>query len=171
MRSRASSTNVVPLATAAAVGPHIKAVRGLQFAALPWRLSDERLEILLLTSRESRRWIIPKGWPIEGLSPPASAAQEAFEESGAVGKVSFEQLGSYHYFKRLKNNITVPCKVDVYPLEVVRMRRDWPEKDQRTLRWCIPQEAAASVAESDLKLLIRKFARLHHGAGTTSGGK
>jgi hypothetical protein len=171
MRSRASSTNVIPLATAAAVAPHIKAVKGLQFAALPWRLHEGKLEILLLTSRESKRWIIPKGWPIEGLSPAASAAQEAFEEGGAVGKVSFERLGSYHYFKRLKNNITVPCKVDVYPLEVVRMRRDWLEKDQRILRWCTPQEAAAAVSESDLKLLIRKFARLHHAGSTPADGK
>jgi 8-oxo-dGTP pyrophosphatase MutT (NUDIX family) len=142
--------------------PRLRPATGLQYAALPWRLKAGTLEILLVTSRQSKRWIIPKGWPIEGLSAPAAAAQEAFEEAGLVGKVSFERLGSYHYFKRLKNGVTVPCKVDVYPLEVMRQRREWPEKHQRTLKWCAAVEAATAVTEADLKLLIRRFARMHH---------
>lgn len=144
---------------------------GLQYAALPWRVHSGRLEVLLITSRQSRRWILPKGWPIEGLSPKASAAQEAFEEGGVTGKVVSEPLGSYHYFKRLKNGISVPCKVVVFPMYVNKMRRDWPEKAQRTLRWCTPQEASEAVTESDLKLLIRRFARQHHVAAQTVDGK
>ncbi len=169
MRSRTSSTEIATL-VALTVAPRIKSATGLQYAALPWRFND-RLEVLLLTSRQSKRWIIPKGWPIEGLSAPASAAQEAFEEGGVVGKISFERLGYFHYFKRLKNGVTMPCKVDVFPLEVMRQRREWPEKHQRTLKWFVPQEAALAVAEADLKLLIRRFARLHHGAGASVAGK
>ena len=160
MRSRGSSADIAALVANTAT-PRIRSATGLQYAALPWRLRDGELEVLLLTSRQSKRWIIPKGWPIEGLAAPAAAAQEAFEEGGLVGKVSLERLGSYHYFKRLKNGITVPCKVDVYPLEVLRQRRDWPEKHQRTLKWCTALEAATAVTEADLKLLIRRFVRLH----------
>ncbi len=160
MKSRGSSVEIATLKTRSAT-PREIASPALQYAALPWRRA-EKVEVLLLTSRESKRWIIPKGWPIKGLSAPLSAAQEAFEEGGLIGQVSFELLGSYHYFKRLKNGVTVPCKVDVYPLEVQRQRRSWPEKHQRELRWCSPQEAANAVTEGDLKLLIRRFARLHH---------
>ncbi|HEY1709328.1 MAG TPA: NUDIX hydrolase [Rhizomicrobium sp.] len=142
----------------------------LQYAALPWRYAD-KLEILLITSRRSKRWIVPKGWPIEGLSPQASAAQEALEEGGIVGKVSSTVLGAYHYFKRLKNGVSIPCKVVVFPLEVTRMRRNWPEKPDRTLRWCSPHDAANAVTESDLKLLIRRFARHHHGADASVAEK
>src|SRR5262249_44848594 len=147
MRPR-SSAQIATL-TARASTPRPRAVPNLQYAALPWRFTD-KLEILLITSRESRRWIIPKGWPIEGMSPGASPAREAFGEGGLIGQISFDLIGSYHYFKRLKTGVTVPCKVDVYPLEVMRQRRDWPEKHQRTLRWCTPTEAATAVSESDL---------------------
>jgi 8-oxo-dGTP pyrophosphatase MutT (NUDIX family) len=169
MKSRTSSVELRTLTAKGAI-PRLQTAPNLQYAALPWRFTD-KLEILLVTSRESKRWIIPKGWPIEGMSPASSAAQEAFEEAGVIGKISFKQIGAYHYFKRLKNGVTVPCKVDVFPLEVMRCRRDWPEKHERTLRWCSASEAATAVTESDLKLLIRRFARTHHGAGASVDGK
>lgn len=171
MRSRAYSTEIRAVASTQEALPKVRVTTGLQYAALPWRMNNGRLEVLLITSRQSKRWILPKGWPIEGLSPQASAAQEALEEGGIVGKIATQLLGSYHYFKRLKNGVSVPCKVVVFPLEVTRLRRDWPEKAQRTLRWCTPQEASEAVSESDLKLLIRRFARQHHGAAQTVDGK
>jgi 8-oxo-dGTP pyrophosphatase MutT (NUDIX family) len=170
MRSRASSIEIATL-TAQPAPPGIRVTTGLQYAALPWRDSGGKLEVLLITSRQSKRWILPKGWPIEGLSPQASAAQEALEEGGITGRIAPAVLGSYHYFKRLKNGVSVPCKVVVFALEVTRLRRDWPEKADRTLRWCTPQEAANAVTEAELKLLIRRFARQHNGSAQTATGK
>ncbi len=132
---------------------------GLQFAALPYCLSlERRIEILLITSRRTRRWIIPKGWPIEGLTPPECAAREALEEAGVSGEIFAEAIGSYHYFKQMKGGETVRCRVDVFPLRVTRRRQNWAEKDERTLRWCSVNEAAALVTEPELPDLIREVA-------------
>lgn len=132
---------------------------GLQYAALPYCLSIERrLEILLITSRRTRRWIIPKGWPIEGMSPSECAAHEALEEAGISGEIQTEPVGYYHYFKQLKNGVTVPLKVDVFPLRVTLRRKEWAEKDERTLRWCSVNEAASLVSEPELPELILEVA-------------
>ena len=75
-----------------------------QFAALPWRLGAEgAVEVLLITSRETRRWVIPKGWPIKGRSSAKSAAREAFEEAGVVGKIGKAPIGVFAYDKALTN--------------------------------------------------------------------
>jgi 8-oxo-dGTP pyrophosphatase MutT (NUDIX family) len=73
-----------------------------QYAALPYRITDE-VEVLLISSRETRRWILPKGWPMKGRKPHAAAAQEALEEAGVVGKIGKDPVGIYHYIKRMKN--------------------------------------------------------------------
>lgn len=79
-----------------------------QFAALPFRVETSGLQILLITSRETRRWVIPKGWPIRGLRPRDVAAREAFEEASLVGKIVGKRaIGSYHYSKRLPENRTM----------------------------------------------------------------
>ena len=72
-----------------------------QYAALPWR-NAQGFEILLITSRETRRWVIPKGWPMPGNSPAESAAQEAYEEAGIRGKIAVQAIGHYGYRKRLR---------------------------------------------------------------------
>src|ERR1044071_2545386 len=132
---------------------------GLQYAALPFCLSiDKRLEILLITSRRTRRWIIPKGWPIEGLTPWDCAAREALEEAGVSGEVQEDSIGYYHYFKQLKNNIAIPCKVDVYALRVTLRRQEWEEKHERELRWCSVSEAVSLVNEPELPDLILEAA-------------
>lgn len=130
---------------------------GTQYAALPYRHTPAGLEILLITSRRTKRWIVPKGWPIEGLAPSASAAREAFEEAGITGDIAGEPIGFFHYFKELRHGVQVPCKVDVFPLRVTRQRKSWPEKDARELCWLPPVEAAKLVDEPQLKKLILKF--------------
>ena len=103
--------------------------RRLQYGALPYRVSSgERAEFMLVTSRETRRWIIPKGWPKRGKSPHRSAAREAFEEAGIVGAVGRQTVGSFSYEKRLKNGRSVECEVRVFPLQVKRQSKAWPEK-------------------------------------------
>jgi 8-oxo-dGTP pyrophosphatase MutT (NUDIX family) len=134
-----------------------KRTTGIQYAALPYRVSGGTLEILLVTSLRTRRWIIPKGWPIEGRQPPACAALEALEEAGVGGEIGKIAIGHYHYFKQIKSGVSVPCKVDVFALKVTRERNTWAEKDGRERRWCTVAEAAAAVDEPQLRLMILKF--------------
>jgi 8-oxo-dGTP pyrophosphatase MutT (NUDIX family) len=134
------------------------AVSKVQYAALPWRRAGDALQILLITSLNTRRWIVPKGWPLDGKSPCASAAQEAMEEAGISGEIATIALGSFRYRKLRKNGDSVFCKVDVFPMQVARQRRSWAEKTMRELRWCSVDEALSRVTEPGLRRLIVKFA-------------
>src|ERR1700681_325260 len=107
----------------------------VQYAALPYRRrGDSRTEVLLVTSRETGRWIIPKGWPIKRKAPHAAAAREAREEAGVVGKIGRRSIGWFSYEKRLKRGITIVCKVHVFALKVKRRQESWPEKGQREVQ-------------------------------------
>ena len=88
-----------------------------QHAALCWRHIGEKVEVLLITSRDTGRWIIPKGWPIEGLSPSETALQEAYEEAGVAGKADDRHVGHFPYIKVLDDATGVPCLVSVYPVD------------------------------------------------------
>jgi 8-oxo-dGTP pyrophosphatase MutT (NUDIX family) len=115
---------------------------------------------MLVTSRETRRWIIPKGWPQKGKMPHRSAAREAFEEAGVVGAVGSRPVGSFAYKKRFKDGRVVACEVQVFPLKVKRQRKQWPERRQRDVKWVSVQEAAKTVQEPELGAIIRRLARL-----------
>ncbi len=128
-----------------------------QYAALPWRRADTGAEVLLITSRETRRWVIPKGWPIKGSSAADSAAQEAFEEAGVMGRIALRDLGAYHYDKTLKSGRVQHVRVSVFALEVFGEADDWPEKGQRERLWTSPADAAERVAEPELKMLLKRF--------------
>jgi ADP-ribose pyrophosphatase YjhB (NUDIX family) len=137
-----------------------KASPRLQYAALPYRRrADGVIEVLLITSRETRRWIIPKGWPTLGLTPPDSAKNEAMEECGALGRIGERSIGFYHYTKLL-GSAAVHCKVEVFPLEVETQLASWPEEDQRDVRWCELQEGGDMVQEPELSAMIRNLAAL-----------
>lgn len=129
-----------------------------QIAALPWRLRGGQVEVLLVTSRETKRWVIAKGNLMADLSDHLAAAQEAYEEAGVQGDISPTAMGSYIYDKRFKDGRSVPCVVDVYPLEVLIQLGSWPELHQRTRQWMSAEEAASSVDEPDLAALILSFA-------------
>ena len=137
-----------------------KAAVRQQFGALPYRETARAgLEILLVTSRETRRWIIPKGWPIKGLKPAESAAQEAYEEAGLHGTTANRSLGAYEYEKRLvEKHTAVPCEVKVYPMRVRRQDATWPEQEERDTLWFSPAAAIAAVSEDGLKTIIADFA-------------
>lgn len=128
-----------------------------QVAALCWRRSRKGLRILLVTSRDSGRWVIPKGWPMRRRSMPDAAAREAWEEAGVKGEIRPVSLGLYTYRKVLDNGDTIPCAVVVYPLEVQIMLREYPEYGQRSTRWFSPRKAAKRVREPQLASLIRDF--------------
>lgn len=128
-----------------------------QVAALPWRVGEEGRQILMITSRETRRWVIPKGGRMAGKTDPQAAAIEAMEEAGVQGRIADSPVGVFRYAKRLKSGLDRPCVVAVYPLRVVIQLGDWPEAHQRERRWMTPDEAAASVDEPDLARLIAAF--------------
>jgi 8-oxo-dGTP pyrophosphatase MutT (NUDIX family) len=128
-----------------------------QYAALPWRLTGAGREVLLISSRDTGRWVIPKGWPIKGLTPAETAAREAYEEAGLGGQVSKKPIGEFEYGKRLNNGKVQPTKVEVFALEQMIQHPDWPEQGQRKLQWFSVPEAAEAVEEPELKVIIRKL--------------
>lgn len=130
---------------------------GRQVAALCWRMSARGPEVLLITSLNSRRWIIPKGWQDTDLTPAENAAREAFEEAGVTGKISAAPVGSFHYLKDKKDGGGIPCSVDVFVLSVSKQVDDWPEKGARELLWLPPEGAAAKVSEPGLRQLLKAF--------------
>jgi 8-oxo-dGTP pyrophosphatase MutT (NUDIX family) len=131
----------------------------VQYAALPYRVDGSaRTEIMLITSRERRRWIIPKGWPHKGRAPHRSAAREAFEEAGVVGKVRRRPVGTFSYHKRHKNGSVTVCEVRVFALRVRRQSRKWPEKDERDFQWLPAARAAKRVKDPRLGEIILRVA-------------
>jgi 8-oxo-dGTP pyrophosphatase MutT (NUDIX family) len=129
-----------------------------QFAALPWRrAAGGEVEVLLITSRETRRWVIPKGWPIKGIKSAKSAAQEAFEEAGVRGKIGKKPVGGYAYDKRLKNGRLQHVRVAVFALQVDSEADAYPEIGQREKRWLPLGEAATLVDEPELMVVLATF--------------
>ena len=126
---------------------------------MPWCTGEDgRVLVMLITSRETKRWVVPKGWAEPGVKPREQAAAEAFEEAGLEGFVGPTRLGSYHYDKQLRSGRAVPVRVDVYPLEVERRHDDWPEKGQRDAIWVTPEEAASLVGDRGLAAILLDLA-------------
>jgi 8-oxo-dGTP pyrophosphatase MutT (NUDIX family) len=133
-----------------------------QYGALPWRIGERNTrEVMLVTSRETHRWVIPKGWPMKGRKPAEAASQEAYEEAGLIGHITSKRpLGSYHYEKRLAKK-AILCEVRVFLLRVEHQLDDWPEKHERETRWFDADDAAALVEEGGLAEIIKRFAGSH----------
>jgi len=126
----------------------------VQYGALPWRMDGGALRILLITTRTTRRWIIPKGWPMEDRAPHEAAAQEAWEEAGVRGQAGEASVGAFHYDKIKKSGAAKAVRVDVFALAVNEELPDWPEAHERQRRWFSPAEAADAVVEPELSALI-----------------
>ncbi|WP_234711738.1 NUDIX hydrolase [Rhizobium rhizogenes] len=112
------------------------------------------VEVLLITSRETGRWIIPKGWSINKKKPHQVAKQEAWEEAGVRGHVRKKPFGHYRYEKRVSQGEFIPCLVQVHLLAVSELEEDFPEKGQRQIRWFSPTDAARAVDEPELQRLF-----------------
>lgn len=128
-----------------------------QFGAICYRIKNEKLQILLVTSRGTGRWIIPKGWPMHKMTPAQAAAQEALEEAGVEGKTGTECLGIYSYVKDYDHADDLPCVVALFPLKVKRILQDYPEKSERRRKWFSQQKAAQMVSEPELREIIKSF--------------
>ena len=127
-----------------------------QVAALVHRRGISGPEILLITSRDTGRWVIPKGWRQKGRSRARSALREAFEEAGIRGTVRKKAVGTYVYEKRIdKKGVTRDCLVDVFLVTFSKQEKKWPERGQRRSTWLKPRVAARKVAEPELKILLR----------------
>lgn len=129
----------------------------VQYGALCWREGNEGIEVLLITSRNTGRWVIPKGWPMPGLAPEAAAAQEAWEEAGVSGEVSPLRVGQFGYRKVLAADASVPCAVAVYGVKVSRLADTFPEAKERSRKWFPLTVAAGLVDEPDLGKIIAGF--------------
>ena len=140
------------------VEPVFKRPEFVQSAALCTRMGKKGLEVLLVTSLTTKRWIVPKGWPMEGRSLAEAAAQEAWEEAGVQGATDPYPVGSFAYRKVVKGGIPVSCRCSVYRIEVDRLAKDYPEKGRRILAWMSPSEAAKAVEEPELKEILKRLA-------------
>ncbi len=125
-----------------------------QCGALCWRMHRGKVEVLLITSRDTGRWIIPKGWPIDGLSPEGAAAREAWEEAGVQGEIGTDELGAYGYAKVLGPKTAVDCSVQVFGLRVAKLKDKFPERKERRRKWFGVEKAARKVAEPELRALL-----------------
>ena len=131
-----------------------------QVAALPVRLDAAgRTRVLLITSRETKRLIIPKGWPMKGRKDHRTAAIEAQEEAGLIGRVSKKPIGTYIYWKRRPEHFDL-CRVKVYLLEVERQLPAWREKGQRQGAWFLSEDAAELIDDAGLVSLLRDLHRI-----------
>ncbi|KQU79191.1 NUDIX hydrolase [Mesorhizobium sp. Root695] len=126
-----------------------------QVAAIPFRLNARGdTEVMLVTSRTTRRFIVPKGWPMKGKSGRKAATIEAQEEAGVLGKTLKQPAGTYSYWKRLANRF-VRVDVIVYLLEVTEELVDWQEAKRRQRAWLAPADAAMLIDEPDLSTLVK----------------
>lgn len=129
-----------------------------QVAALPVHHTDDGFtEVLLVTTRDTGRWVVPKGWPMPGKRDCDAAAIEAMEEAGAVGSVDEEPFGGFRYFKRRAGHFDL-VEVTAYRLRVAELLRKWPEQSKRQRRWFKPDRAAELVQEPGLAALLLKIA-------------
>ena len=126
-----------------------------QFAALCYRIRNDKPEVLLITSRGTGRWIVPKGWPMDGMTPAKAALQEAWEEAGVRGRPIDQCLGIYSYSKGGSGGL--PCLALVYPVRVKSLEKNFPENGQRKRKWFSPKKAAARLSEPDLAEIVRTF--------------
>jgi 8-oxo-dGTP pyrophosphatase MutT (NUDIX family) len=150
--------SVFKTAWSAVIDPMIRRPNRVQSAALCFRTGKRGKEVLLITSRERGRWILPKGWPINGLDGANTAAQEAWEEAGVKPlKIHKKSVGQFHYDKILNNGASAPVEANVYSIEVDKLADSYPEVAERKRGWMAPKEAAKLVDEPELKAILHNF--------------
>lgn len=133
-------------------------ISGRQFAALPFRVHDSDLQVMLITTRRKRRWSVPKGSAIGKKKPHRTAAIEAYEEAGLLGAIGKRALGAFKH-RKVRRGRKHTLDVDVFPLKVRKQKASWPEKGQRDAIWLPAHEAARLVHKDELARLIARFAR------------
>ena|SRR5437870_9861162 len=129
-----------------------------QAGVIAYRILDGKVQVLLMTSRDTGRWIIPKGYVNGSPTPSRAAEKEAYEEAGLRGTItSSKPLGIYTYFKTMGSGETRAASVEVYLLRVTERLKNWPEKGERKLTWVTTKEAVDLVEEPGVVPLLRKL--------------
>ena len=128
-----------------------------QFGALCYRFQRDKVQVLLVTSRTNKRWIVPKGWPVDGTTPVEAALREAHEEAGVEGKVSGNCIGIYSYVKEITDQNQLPCVVAIYPVKVTRLLNNYAEKAERKRKWFSLKKAAAAIDELELRQIVKDY--------------
>ena len=128
-----------------------------QFAALCYRVVKDKVQVLVISSRGTGRWILPKGWPMDGKTPAEAALQEAWEEAGVIGKVVSAPLGLYSYQKVKEDAPDFPCIAVVYAVKVKSLSKDFPEAGERRVKWVGRKKAAKLVDEPELSQILCDF--------------
>jgi 8-oxo-dGTP pyrophosphatase MutT (NUDIX family) len=123
-----------------------------QSGVIPYRIENGKVEVLLITSRDRQSWVMPKGGIPDGMSPPESAAKEAWEEAGVIGQVSHREIGTYTYRKQGKN-----YQVKMYLLPVEMLSEDYPEAEHRKRQWLDVPKAMRRIKTSSLKRILKVF--------------
>ena len=166
LTSRAIRTNPAKRMKLAAKKPRPKKLKlhdkrqiRMQVGALCLRPNNGKTEVLLVTTRTTRRWTIPRGWPMNGKTPAQSAAEEAWEEGGARGNIGNDSVGVYTYHKEIAGRVELRA-VSVYPLEVTEVADKYPESNQRKHRWFPLKKAAKRVREPELARIFLKVAQM-----------
>ncbi len=134
----------------------------VQYAALVYRMRDGKVQVLLVTSRKSQNWILPKGSPIANLKPHQTAAQEAWEEAGVKGRADKKCLGRFRFDRQGRGNRRQLCVGLVYPLQAKKLARNFPEAGQRQRKWLSPKKAARRIANPELSEIVRSFDPRNH---------
>jgi len=129
-----------------------------QIAALPFRETFGQLEVCLVTTRETGRWTLPKGWPMKNRKDHAAARVEAEQEAGLSGDIGKTPVGSFRYFKRLADRFELVL-VTVYPLPVTKVFATWKEQSSRQVQWASFHDASVVVEEPELKTLLSEIGR------------
>lgn len=130
------------------------AVHPEQYGAICWRMHRGKVEVLLITSRDTGRWIIPKGWPMDKRSPSEAAQQEAWEEAGVRGDIAETAIGLFNYVKLLTPKRSCECVVKVFALRVSELVDKFPERKQRRRKWFTAEKAARMVMEPELRQVL-----------------
>jgi 8-oxo-dGTP pyrophosphatase MutT (NUDIX family) len=147
-------TNALKRAWEEFVSPMIKRPARVQVAALCYRGTGDEKRVLLITSRDTGRWILPKGWPIDGLDAPHAAMQEAWEEAGVKGEVNTSPIGQFSYEKSMDSGGISRCDTSVFAVNVTEFLDNYPEAQERKRKWVTPTEAANMVQEPELSAIL-----------------
>lgn len=140
------------------VQPLLRRPRQLQVAAICYRENGAKTEVLLITSRGTGRWIVPKGWPIDGLNATEAALQEAWEEAGVRAFAeTIEAIGSFEYEKWIETGYETPVEAHVFKVRVDDLENTYPEVNERKRQWFTPAQAANLVDEPGLQAILRQF--------------
>lgn len=133
----------------------------LQIAALCHRMREGKVEVLLVTSKSTRRWILPKGWPILSRRAHRTAAIEAFEEAGVTGKVHKNPFASFSSYKGGEAGLKLRTEILVFLVDVESEAEEFPDSAERDVRWVSIKEAVRMTSEPGLIDVFRKLNHLY----------